>query len=46
MAAALPQVEDIYDDALNGMVGINDYVNASNASDSASASMKAYFAMQ
>jgi hypothetical protein len=43
MAAALPQVENIYDDVLDGMVGVDDYIHGSNAADAASASIRAYF---
>ena len=45
MSASLPQVENIYNDVLTGMVGIDDYVNASNAEDSASAGMRSYFGL-
>ena len=44
IANSSAQIENIYDDILTGMVGINDYVNASNASDAASDGMKNYFA--
>lgn len=43
MAAAIPQIENIYTDALDGMVGIDDYIHGSNAADAASASMRDYF---
>lgn len=44
MGATLAQVQTIYKDAIGGMVGLDDYVQASNASDRASQAMKSYFA--
>ena len=46
MGATLPQVENFYSDVIAGMVGLDDYIKASNVSDAASANMRTYFAQQ
>jgi len=43
MGATLVQIQNLYGDVISGMVGIDDYVKASAASDKASANMKLYF---
>jgi hypothetical protein len=43
MGTYLKQVTMLYTDALGGMVGLDDYIKASKASDEAAAKMKLYF---
>jgi hypothetical protein len=44
MGASLIQVENFYSDILTGMVGVDDYINASNLSDAATKTLSNYFA--
>ncbi len=43
MGTSLMQTEKLYSDALSGMVGIDDYIQASNLSDAATKTLRAYF---
>lgn len=43
MGVYLHQIEMLPDDVLSGMVGLNDYIEASKISDQAAESLKAYF---
>ena len=43
MSVAIPQIISLYTDALSGMIGINDYVDASDKSDAAVTKMNLYF---
>lgn len=45
MSATLPQIEKLYDDALTGMVGIDDFIKANKASNDASQKIKVYFGL-
>lgn len=45
MGVYLKQVEKLPDDVLTGMVGLNDYIEASKLSDQAAESLKAYFGL-
>ena len=43
MGASLVQVENLYTDAISGMVGVDDYTKASDLSDRATDTLSAYF---
>lgn len=45
MGAYLRQVQGLHDDVLSGMVGLNDYIEASKMSDHAAESLKIYFGL-
>ncbi len=44
MGAALLQVESLYSDVISGMVGLDDYIKASDLSEMATRTLSAYFA--
>ncbi len=46
MSAVIPQIENIYTDAITGMIGIGDYIDANNRSDEAAQKMRAYFGIE
>lgn len=45
MGVYLRQVQGLHDDVLSGMVGLNDYIEASKMSDHAAESLKIYFGL-
>lgn len=42
MGASIPRIQNLYTDAVSGIIGVGDYIKASNISDVAAKKMKAY----
>lgn len=45
MGDSIPRIQNLYSDAISGIIGVGDYIKASNISDVAAKKMKAYLSL-